>query len=126
MNVVFTSSIGVILLGSGTATAAAGLAVLLFPSAFLRVAFRVEIADGAIAVVVRHWGVLLFVIGALIVYSAHDPTVRTPVLIAATVEKLAFGVVIVIGHVKRTATITAGAATDGVFAILYVVYLAGS
>jgi hypothetical protein len=122
---VFASSIGLILVGSGAVTAAAGLTALLFPSALLRLAFRVEISDEAVVVVVRHWGVLLFVIGALIVYTAHDPTARTPVLIVAAVEKLAFGALMVFGRPKRTAAITAAAATDGVFAILYVAYLAG-
>jgi hypothetical protein len=113
-----------ILVGSGAVTAAAGLAALLFPSALLRVLFRVEIADQAVVIVVRHWGVLLFVVGMLIAYAAREPTARTPILIVAALEKLAFGVLIVFGRAKRTAAMVAAAATDCVFAILYVAYLA--
>jgi len=64
------------------------------------------------------------VVGALIVYSAVVPAIRTPVLIAATIEKFAIGLLIFFGPVKRTTAMTVIAIGDGVFAILYVAYLA--
>ena len=73
---------------------------------------------------VRHWGVLIFVVGALIVYSAGAPAVRTPILMAAAVEKFAIGLLIFLGSVRRTNLMTAAAIGDGLFAILYVAYLA--
>jgi hypothetical protein len=69
--------------------------------------------------------VLVFVVGCLIIYSAYAPAIRVPVLIAAAVEKFALGLLVFFGPVKRTSGMTTSAVVDGVFAILYVVYLVG-
>src|SRR5262245_19858962 len=119
------SSIGWILAASGIITAGADLAALLFPHLFLRFGFGVEIPSSSLVFFVRHWGVLIFAIGALIVYSAYHPTVRAPVLSAAAIEKFAIGLLTFFGPVKRTTAMTAIAVGDGAFAILYVAYLAG-
>jgi hypothetical protein len=65
----------------------------------------------------RHWGVLIAVVGALIVYSAGDAAVRTPVLIAAAVEKIALGLLLFRGSVKPTSIIKAAAVGDCLLAI---------
>src|SRR5262245_48588568 len=85
------SSIGWILVASGVITAGGGLAALLFPHLFLRLGFEVESPMGSLVFFVRHWGVLLVAVGALIIYSAYATSVRTPVLAAAAVEKFAIG-----------------------------------
>ena len=117
--------IGWILVGSGTITAAAGLAALLFPCLFLRLGFRIESPISPLIFFVQHWGVLIFVVGALITYSAYAPAVRVPVLVAAAIEKFAIGLLAFFGPMKRTSAMTAMAVGDGAFAILYVAYLAG-
>jgi hypothetical protein len=119
------SSIGSILVVSGAITAAGGLIALLFPQPFLRLGFGVKSADGVAVLFVRSWGVLVFVIAGLIVYSAYASTARTAVLTAAAIEKLALVGLIVFGPVTRTTAMTAIAFIDGFFAILYVAYLAG-
>jgi len=119
------SSIGWILVASGIITAGAGLAALLFPHLFLRLGFGVESPITPLVFFVRHWGVLISAIGALIVYSAYHSTVRAPVLTAAAIEKFAIGLLTFFGPVKRTTAMTAIAVGDGAFAILYVAYLAG-
>src|SRR5215471_20595523 len=96
------SSIGWILVASGVITAGAGLAALLFPHLFLRLGFGVESPISSFVFFVRHWGVLIFVVGALIVYSAYAPTVRAPVLIAPAIEKFAIGLLTFFGPVKPT------------------------
>jgi len=119
------SSIGLILVASGVITAGAGLAALLFPHLFLRVGFGTESPASSTVFFVRHWGVLIFAVAALIVYSADAPAVRPPVLGAAAVEKVAIGLLIFFGPMKRTSVMTTLAIGDGVFAVLYVGYLAG-
>jgi hypothetical protein len=121
----FATSIGWILVVSGVITAGAGLAALLFPYLFLRLRFEVDSPISALVFFVRHWGVLIFVVGALIVYSAYAPTIRGPVLVAAAIEKFAIGLLTFFGPMKRTGAMTAIAIGDGAFAILYVAYLAG-
>jgi len=119
------SSIGWILVASGVITAGVGLAALLFPDLFLRLGFGVENPSSSLAFFVRHWGVLISVVGALIVYSAYVPVVRAPVLTAAAIEKFAIGLLTFFGPIKRTRCMTTLAIGDGIFAILYVGYLAG-
>src|SRR5215510_15413359 len=119
------SSIGWILVVSGIITAGAGLSALLFPHLFLRLGFGVESPSSSLVFFVRHWGVLIFVVAALIVYSAYAPTFRAPVLAAAAIEKFAIGLLTFFGSMKRTTAMTAIAVGDGAFAILYVAYLAG-
>src|SRR5499433_304249 len=120
-----SSSIEWILVASGIVTAGAGLTALLFPHLFLRLGFSVERPVSPLVFLVQHWGVLIFVVGALIVYSAYAPTVRAPVLVAAAIEKFAIGLLTFFGPMKRTTAMTAIAVGDGAFAILYVAYLAG-
>ena len=108
---------------SGVITAAAGLTALLAPRPLLRLAFAVEGAPSSTVFLVRHWGVLLFVVGVLIVYSVGVPEIRTPVLLAAAVEKIAIGLLLFLGSMKRTSVMTAVALGDAVFAILYVTYV---
>jgi hypothetical protein len=74
---------------------------------------------------VRHWGALIFAVAGLIVHSAYTPATRTPVLVAAAVENFAMGLVIFLRPVKRTTAMTAIASIEGVFAVLYIAYLAG-
>ena len=119
------SSIGWILVASGVITAGGGLTALLFPHLFLRLQFGVESPATSTVFFVRHWGVLIFAIGALIVYSAYASIFRIPVLTVAAVEKFAIGILIFFGSMERTTSMTAMAIIDGVFAILYVAYLAG-
>ena len=115
---------GWIVRASGVVTAGAGLAALLAPRPFLRFGFGVESSQSSMTLFVRHWGALLSVMGALIVYSMGAPTVRTPILVAAAVEKSAFALLIFLGPMRRTNVMTAAAIGDGLFGILYVAYLA--
>lgn len=119
-----TSTFGWIIAASGVVTAGAGFIAFLAPQLFLRLGFGVEGLQGSMVFFVRHWGVLISVVGALIVYSIGAPAVRTPVLMAAVVEKFALGLLIFLGPVRRTSVMTAAAIGDGLFAILYVAYLA--
>jgi len=120
-----TSSIGWILIVSGVATAAGGLAAYLFPQPVLQLLFGTKSTDGVTTLFIRHWGALLFVVCALTVYSAYFPATRTPILTAAIIEKFVIVVLIFFGPVKRTVAMTAVAALDGTLAILFVAYLAG-
>lgn len=119
------TSMGWILVVSGAVTAGGGFAALLFPRALLRLGFAVDAAGDSTLFFVRHWGVLILTVGALVWWSAYAPAIRVPVLIAAAAEKLAIVLLIFFGPLKRTTAMTAIAAIDGTFAALYVGYLAG-
>jgi len=119
------SSIVWILVVSGIVTGAAGLAGCVAPRSLLRLAFGVDDVQNATLFFARHWGVLIFVIGAMTVFSAYAPATRTPILAGAALEKIAVVALIFFGPLKRTPAMTVIAASDGIFAILYLAYLAG-
>jgi hypothetical protein len=122
---VLASSIDWILVISGVVTAAGGFVAGCIPRLFLRFAFGIDDADDPTMFFVRHWGVLIFVVGALIVYSAYAPAIRAAALTAASIEKLAVVGLILFGPLERKALMTAIATIDGLFAIVYIAYLAG-
>jgi hypothetical protein len=112
-----------VLLMSGAATALGGLAATVFPVGLLRAAFGLERVERSTTFFVRHWGVLLFVVGLLIAYSAGAPATQLPILSAAALEKFAVVALIFFGPIRRTAAMTAIALADGAFAVLYVICL---
>ena len=95
----------------------------LFPKTGLRLVFGVENTDAAILFFARHWGVLIFAVGALLAFVAYNPGLRAPVLIAAALEKIAIVLLVLFGPLKRTPGMYAIAAGDGLFAAIYVLYL---
>ena len=119
-----SSSIGWILILSGAATAAGGLAACLFPHPVLRLVFGVKSTDGLTLFFVRHWGALLCVVCALTVYSAYSPATRVPILTASVIEKFVIVALIFFGPLKRTVAMTAIGIMDGILAVLFVGYLA--
>jgi hypothetical protein len=119
------SSIGWILIVSGTGTAAGGFAACLFPKPISQLVFGTKISDGLTTFLVRHWGGLLFVTCALTVYSAYFPATRPPILTASIIEKIVIVTLIFFGPVKRTLAMTALGIIDGVLAVLFIAYLAG-
>jgi hypothetical protein len=122
---VLTTSIGWVLIVSGIVTAGGGLVALLFPHFNLRSTYGDESPTSVSVFFVRHWGVLILAVGGLIILSAYDPAIRVPILVAAAVEKFAVGLLVFFGPVKRTSGMTVVAIVDGIFALLYVGYLAG-
>ena len=120
-----TTSIGWVLIVSGIVTAGGGLVALLFPHFNLRSTYGDESPTSVSVFFVRHWGVLILAVGGLIILSAYDPAIRVPILVAAAVEKFAIGLLVFFGPVKRTSGMTVVAIVDGIFALLYVGYLAG-
>ena len=72
------SSIGWILIVSGTGTAAGGFAACLFPKPISQLVFGTKISDGLTTFLARHWGGLLFVVCALTVYIARTSPLPAP------------------------------------------------
>ena len=117
--------IAALLLISGAATALVGLIALLAPGRVFQLAFATEAADDATLFLVRHWGVLLFVVGALIGWSAQAPVARAPILAAASLEKFAAVLMLFLVPVKPTRLLVATLAADGLLSVFYVAVIAG-
>jgi hypothetical protein len=120
---VLAQAIGWLLVVSGAITAAGGLFAAAAPRALLRIVFGVSDDGAALLFFARHWGVLIFAVGALLVWAAYDPSLRVPVLAAAALEKLVVAAMIFFGPLRRTQLMTLAAVADGTFAVLYLAYL---
>ena len=96
---------------------------LIAPHAAMRSTFGATL-DGALAeIVVRNWGLLIGLVGAMLIYGAYHPEVRPLVLVVATVSKVAFiGLVLLYGS-QYLATAGLAMGIDVVMVGLFVAYL---
>jgi len=94
------------------------------PQEALRSTFG-ETLDGPVAdIVVRNWGVLITLVGAMLIYGAFNPTVRTFSLTVAGLSKVAF-IALVLSHGSRSLGQQVGIAVfiDIVWVVLFARYL---
>jgi hypothetical protein len=113
-----------ILLITGLATAGS-LTLAIVPVTTMRLLFGQSPADSLGVNIARHWGLLLFLVGGLIVYAAYRPEIRVPTLIVASVEKVAFAVGALTSPFRRQPAVIVLALADAGMAAMYVTYLAG-
>jgi hypothetical protein len=114
----------IILIVTGAATS---LALLQFiaPSTVFRMTYGAASVDVVSTGLARHWGLLIFLIGILLIYAAFQPAVRNPAVVVAAVEKLALGAGVLCTSLRKYPIAVAIAAGDSVIAVIYVLYLAG-
>lgn len=94
------------------------------PQAALRSTFG-ETLEGPLAeIVVRNWGALIALVGAMLVYGASDPPTRPLILTVAGLSKLTF-VGLVLAHGRQYLGHQAGLAIgiDLVMVALFIAYL---
>jgi hypothetical protein len=94
------------------------------PEAALRSTFG-ESVEGPVAdVVVRNWGALIALMGAMLIYGARNPSVRSLALIVAGASKAIFGG-LVLSHGGRFLGYQAGVAVvvDLVWVAVFASYL---
>ncbi len=118
-----SSSIKWIMLVSGALTCTMAYAALA-PQEALRSTFG-ETLEGPVAdIVVRNWGVLITLIGAMLIYGAFNAAVRPLVLVVAGLSKLAF-IGLILAHGSRYLGQQAGIAiaVDVVMVALFACYL---
>ena len=118
------AQIGLILVLTGLATASA-LVLFLSPVTMMRMLFGQVPSDTLSILIVRHWGLLLGLVGALLVYAAYHPEVRGPTLVVAVVEKVAFVIGVFLSPFHRRPTVLVMALADGGMAAIYLLYLSG-
>jgi hypothetical protein len=113
-----------ILIITGLATAGA-LAIVVAPVPMIRAVFGQAPADPLGLIIARHWALLIFLVGGLIVYAAYRPEIRVPTLIVAVVEKAAFAAAMLTSPFRRRPTVMVIALADAGMAALYLMFLAG-
>ena len=116
--------IELVLIVTGAVTAIT-LLQFIAPAQVLRMIFGKAPTDEVSLAVARHWGLLTFLVGALLIYAAFHASVRGPAMVVAVIEKAALGLG-VFGTSLRTHLVAAAiAAGDSFIALVYVLYLAG-
>ena len=94
------------------------------PQAMLRSTFG-ESLEGALAdLVVRNWGALIFLVGAMLIYGAFNAAVRPLVLLVAAASKVVF-IALVLSNGSRYLQTQAGIsiAVDSVMVLIFLAYL---
>jgi len=116
--------IDVILIVTGALTA---VAVLQFvaPVPMLRMIYGDAPTDEVSLALARHWGLLIFLIGVLLIYAAFHPAVRNPATLLAALEKIALGVGVFGTSLRKHPVAAVIAAGDSLIALVYVLYLGG-
>jgi len=95
------------------------------PQAMLQSTFG-ETLDGALAdLVVRNWGALIFLVGAMLIYGAFNASVRPLVLIVAAASKIVF-IALVLANGSRFLSGQAAMSitVDSVMVVVFASYLA--
>ena len=93
---------------------------LFLPDAALKSMFGESLGDTALAqIVVRSWGALITLIGAMLVYGAFRPQLRPMILAIAGLSKLTFvGLLLLMGSQYLPNTITT-ILVDGIAIVLF-------
>jgi hypothetical protein len=113
-----------ILLITGLATAGA-LLLFLAPVTMMKVLFGQAPSDLLGLLITRHWGLLVFLVGALLAYAAYHVEVRVPALIVAVAEKAAFALGMFLSPFRSRPAVLVMALADAGMAGVYVMYLIG-
>ena len=116
--------IELILLITGVATAGV-LVVFVAPVPVMKVLFGQAPSDALSLFIARHWGLLVSLVGALLIYAAYHAEVRVPTLIVAIVEKVALVLGALISRFRQRPTVLAMARADAGMSAVYVMYLTG-
>lgn len=114
-----------IMLASGVLTSTM-LYAAIAPGAALRSSFG-ETLEGPLAeIIVRNWGALIALVGAMMIYGAYDRPSRPLVLIVAGTSKLVF-IGLVLSQGARYISHQAGVAVvvDLIMVALFIAYLVG-
>jgi hypothetical protein len=96
------------------------------PQAALTSTFGASLEGPLAEIVVRNWGALIALVGAMLIYGAYNPPIRPLVLIVAGLSKLIF-IALVLAYGSQYLGHQAGIAivVDSVMVALFAGYLVG-
>jgi hypothetical protein len=118
------AQIELILLLTGIATAGA-VVLFLAPVTMTKVLFGQAPADALSLLIARHWGLLVGLVGALMIYAAYHAETRVPTLVIAITEKAAFVLCVFFSPFRRRPTVLVMVLVDAGMAVVYILYLCG-
>jgi hypothetical protein len=116
------SYVNVLLLVSGLATCSAILQFLA-PARLTQKLFDVDVTQPAVLMLSRHWSLLAFLIGCLLLSGIVYPMMIPAAMIIAGTEKVVFAALLLFSGAKRTPVRWGFAVSDALFAVLFALYL---
>jgi hypothetical protein len=100
---------------------------IFFPQAALTALFGESLSGGALAqIVVRSWGTLITLVGAMLVYGAFRPNQRPLILTVAGLSKLVYVTLLILYGSAYFPLILTPVVVDSIAIILFAVCLAGT
>ncbi|MFA6231535.1 MAG: hypothetical protein WC617_15380 [Rhodanobacter sp.] len=100
------------------------IVIFLLPTRGPRLLFGVDAPDGAGGLFTRHWSLLAPSLGALLIYAAWHPELRTPLMLAAGIEKAGLvGLILADWKKPHTARMRPILIIDVVIVSVYAIYL---
>lgn len=120
----FSAHVELLLLITGLATAGA-LSLFVAPATMMKLLFGQSASDPLSLMIARHWGLLVFLVGILLIYAAYHPEIRVPTMIGAITEKAAFALAMLISPLRRRPVVLVMALADAGMAAVYSMYLIG-
>ena len=115
------ANIYIILIITGLATATT-LAQFIAPVAVFRSTYGEVLSTPASIAIARNWGLAVFCVGALLVYSAFHPEVRLAAMTIAILGKVGFIVGILSTSLRKQPTALFMAIFDSIVVLVYVLY----
>ena len=118
------ASIKGIMLVSGALTCTMIYAAIA-PQAMLRSTFGESLEGPLAELVVRNWGALIFLVGAMLIYGAFNAAARPMVLLVAAASKIVFIALVLVNGTRYLRT-QAGIsiAVDSIMVVIFLAYLA--
>ena len=116
--------IEIILIVTGVVTATM-LSQFFAPLPVLRLVYGETHLDTVGMALARHWGLLIFCVGGLLIFAAFYPPVRAPIVVFAVIEKIGLGVCVLGTSLRRKGIAAVLAGSDLFMALVYVLYLSG-
>jgi len=120
-----TSQMKWIMIVAGALTCTMAYAAI-SPQAALLSTFGETLQGPVAEIVVRNWGALITLIGAMLIYGAFNPTSRPLVLVVAGVSKLVFILLIGVYGTQYLSRAGVAVAVDSVMICLFAIYLIGA
>ena len=101
------------------------IVMFFFPWAMLGL-FGLNVGREAGVPFTKHWGLLAFCFGALLVYSAKHVELRRPIVIAAAIEKIGLCVIVAMAWNEPTLqALRPILFVDGIIVVIYGLWLLG-
>ena len=99
------------------------IVMFFFPWAMLNI-FGLNVGREAGVPFTKHWGLLAFCFGALLVYSAKHVELRRPIVIAAAIEKIGLCVIVAMAwNEPSLQALRPILFVDGIIVVIYGVWL---